>query len=131
MSCEHLLEVEAARVDAPGASAQNMKASSGSALWPSADQQGARHGSSGDTLTAGDARRPLLSDAIQDYLKEIYKLGSRAASRVSMTALARAQQVSAASASAMVKKLAALGLAEHAPYRGVHAHPPASGSRSR
>lgn len=39
--------------------------------------------------------------------------------RVSTTALARRQRVSAASASGMVKKLAALGLVEHAPYRGV------------
>ena len=59
-----------------------------------------------------------LSDAIQDYLKEIYKLGTET-ERVSTSALAERQQVSAASASAMVKKLAALGLAEHAPYRGV------------
>ena len=59
-----------------------------------------------------------LSDAIQDYLKEIYKLGIES-ERVSTSALAGRQQVSAASASAMVKKLAALGLAEHAPYRGV------------
>jgi DtxR family transcriptional regulator, Mn-dependent transcriptional regulator len=62
-------------------------------------------------------RKPL-SDAIQDYLKEIYKLASTD-ERVSVTALARAQRVSAASASAMVKKLAALGLLEHRPYRGV------------
>ena len=59
-----------------------------------------------------------LSDAIQDYLKEIYKLGEER-ERVSTSALAERQKVSAASASAMVKKLAALGLAEHAPYRGV------------
>ena len=59
-----------------------------------------------------------LSDAIQDYLKEIYKLGTET-ERVSTSALAERQRVSAASASAMVKKLAALGLAEHAPYRGV------------
>ena len=59
-----------------------------------------------------------LSEAIQHYLREIYKLG-QADAHVSVTALARAQSVSPASASAMVKKLAALGLAEHAPYRGV------------
>ena len=63
-----------------------------------------------------------LSDAIQDYLKEIYKLGS-AGDRVTITALARAQRVSAASASAMVKKLAALDLLEHRPYRGVRLTP--------
>jgi DtxR family Mn-dependent transcriptional regulator len=61
---------------------------------------------------------PPLTEAIQHYLREIYKLG-RDGSRVSTTALARGQGVSAASASAMVKKLAALGLVEHAKYRGV------------
>jgi DtxR family Mn-dependent transcriptional regulator len=62
--------------------------------------------------------REPLSEAIQHYLREIYKLGQEE-SPVSVTALARAQGVSPASASAMVKKLAALGLAEHAPYKGV------------
>ncbi len=59
-----------------------------------------------------------LTEAIQHYLREIYKLG-QADERVSVTALAGAQNVSPASASAMVKKLDALGLAEHVPYRGV------------
>ena len=59
-----------------------------------------------------------LSDAIQHYLREIYKLGV-AEDRVSTTALARQMKVSPASVSAMVKKLAALALVEHAPYRGV------------
>ena len=59
-----------------------------------------------------------LTDAIQDYLKEIYKL-SVEDSGASVTALARRQGVSPASASAMVKKLAALGLADHKPYGGV------------
>ena len=63
-----------------------------------------------------------LTEAIQHYLREIYKLG-QTEPRVSVTALARAQEVSPASASAMVKKLAALGLAEHAPYRGVSLTP--------
>jgi DtxR family Mn-dependent transcriptional regulator len=60
----------------------------------------------------------LLSEAIQHYLREIYKLGE-AGDRVTVTALARAQRVAPASASGMVKKLAALGLAEHARYRGI------------
>ena len=60
----------------------------------------------------------LLTEAIQHYLRAIYKLG-QGGEAVSVTALARAQEVSPASASAMVKKLAALGLAEHAPYQGV------------
>src|SRR5437764_14411813 len=62
--------------------------------------------------------REPLTESIQHYLREIYKLGQGEAP-VSVTSLARAQNVSPASASAMVKKLAALGLAEHAPYRGV------------
>ena len=61
--------------------------------------------------------RAPLSEAIQDYLKGIYKL-QESDGRVTITAIARKQGVSPASASAMVKKLAALGLAEHEPYRG-------------
>ena len=61
---------------------------------------------------------PPLTESIQDYLKEIYKLAAEDG-RVSVSALARRQAVSPASASAMVKKLAALGLLEHEPYRGV------------
>jgi DtxR family transcriptional regulator, Mn-dependent transcriptional regulator len=64
------------------------------------------------------ARVIPLSDAIQHYLREIYKLGA-SGDRVSTTALAREMHVSPASASAMVKKLAALSLVEHTPYRGV------------
>ena len=62
--------------------------------------------------------KPRLTDAIQDYLREIYKLGADD-NRISVTALAKRQGVSPASASAMVKKLAALGLAVHQPYRGI------------
>src|SRR5213592_2548255 len=64
----------------------------------------------------------LLTEAIQHYLREIYKLG-QGREPVAVGALARAQGVSAASASAMVKKLAALDLAEHPPYRGVSLTP--------
>jgi DtxR family Mn-dependent transcriptional regulator len=59
-----------------------------------------------------------LTDAIQDYLKEIYKLSAEGGP-ASVSALARSLGVSAASASAMVKKLAALELADHQPYGGV------------
>jgi DtxR family transcriptional regulator, Mn-dependent transcriptional regulator len=62
--------------------------------------------------------QPRLTDSIQHYLRGIYKLGMDGWP-VSVTALARAQRVSPASASAMVKKLAALDLLEHMPYRGV------------
>jgi DtxR family Mn-dependent transcriptional regulator len=58
-----------------------------------------------------------LSEAIQDYLKAIYKLQAESG-RATITAVAREQRVSPASASAMVKKLAALELIEHEPYRG-------------
>ena len=61
---------------------------------------------------------PALTDAIQDYLKEIYKL-QQADGTVSITALAREQSVAAGSASEMVKKLAALELVDHEPYGGV------------
>jgi DtxR family Mn-dependent transcriptional regulator len=63
-----------------------------------------------------------LTEAIQHYLREIYKLG-QGGEPVSVSALARAQEVSAASASAMVKKLAALELADHEPYAGVSLTP--------
>jgi DtxR family Mn-dependent transcriptional regulator len=69
------------------------------------------------TYTCDVSKEPL-SEAIQHYLRAIYNLGADG-DRVTVTALAKAQGVSPASASAMVKKLAALGLLEHAPYRGV------------
>jgi DtxR family Mn-dependent transcriptional regulator len=63
--------------------------------------------------------KAVLSEAIQDYLKSIYKLQT-ANGRVTIGALAKDQSVSPASASAMVKKLAALELLEHEPYQGAH-----------
>ena len=65
---------------------------------------------------------PPLSEAIQDYLKGIYKLQA-ARGRATITALAKDQGVSPASASAMVKKLAVLDLLEHEPYRGARLTP--------
>ena len=62
-------------------------------------------------------RPELLSDAIQDYLKEIYKLAGEV-DRVTTTAVARRLGVSAPSVTSMLKKLAALGLVVHEPYRG-------------
>ena len=58
-----------------------------------------------------------LSHAIQDYLKEIYKLQSEG-ERPTTTVIARRLGVAPSSATAMLKKLAALGLVEHAPYKG-------------
>jgi DtxR family Mn-dependent transcriptional regulator len=62
--------------------------------------------------------KPALSVAIQDYLKEIYKLQS-AGERPTTTAIARRMGVAPSSVTSMLKKLAALGLVKHAPYRGV------------
>jgi DtxR family Mn-dependent transcriptional regulator len=67
-----------------------------------------------------------LSESIQDYLKSVYKLQT-ADGRVSIGAVANDLSVSPASASAMVKKLTALGLLEHEKYRG--ARLTASGER--
>ncbi len=58
-----------------------------------------------------------LTDAIQDYVKEIYKLQA-AGARVTTSALAGRLGVSPPSATAMVKKLASLGLVEYERYRG-------------
>jgi DtxR family transcriptional regulator, Mn-dependent transcriptional regulator len=65
-----------------------------------------------------DVSKPDLSAAIQDYVKEIYKLQS-SGTRATTTAIAKAMGVAPSSATSMLKKLAVLGLAEHAPYRGV------------
>lgn len=67
-------------------------------------------------MTQVSEERPLTA-AVQDYLREIYKLeeeGRRAAT----SRIAEAMGVSPASASTMLKRLAALGLAEHTAYRG-------------
>ncbi len=60
----------------------------------------------------------MLSEAVQDYLKTIYKLQEQGGA-VSTSALAQAMGVAAASATGMVKKLAGLKLARHSPYQGV------------
>ena len=58
-----------------------------------------------------------LSEAIQDYLKVIYKLQA-AGDRAATSAIAERMSVAPSSATSMLKKLAALGLVHHAPYRG-------------
>jgi DtxR family Mn-dependent transcriptional regulator len=62
--------------------------------------------------------KPGLSVAIQDYLKEIYKLQA-SGERATTTAIARRMAVAPSSVTSMLKKLAVLDLVEHAPYRGV------------
>lgn len=61
-----------------------------------------------------------ISHAVQDYAKAIYSLSQRGDGVVSTSALAERLGVSAASASAMVKRLSNIGLVSHEPYRGVH-----------
>jgi DtxR family Mn-dependent transcriptional regulator len=60
----------------------------------------------------------MLSEAVQDYLKAIYKLQERHGV-VSTSALAEEMDVTAASATGMMKKLASLKLVRHNPYQGV------------
>jgi DtxR family Mn-dependent transcriptional regulator len=64
------------------------------------------------------------SNAIEDYAKSIYSLQQRAGGEaVTTNALAERCGVTPASASAMVKKLAERGLANHEPYHGVRLTP--------
>jgi DtxR family transcriptional regulator, Mn-dependent transcriptional regulator len=63
----------------------------------------------------------MVSDSAQDYLKAIWKLEQ--SGDMSTTALAVKLGVAPASATAMLKKLAALGLVEHERYRGASLTP--------
>jgi DtxR family Mn-dependent transcriptional regulator len=61
-----------------------------------------------------------ISSAVQDYAKAIYALEERGdGCAVTTNALAERMGVTAASASAMVKRLDAMGLVTHEPYKGV------------
>ncbi len=60
-----------------------------------------------------------ISPHIQDYTKAVYALETRAGGAVSTNDLAERLGVTPGSVSAMVRKLAELGLVEHEPYRGV------------
>jgi DtxR family Mn-dependent transcriptional regulator len=59
------------------------------------------------------------TSAVEDYAKAIYALQSPDDEAVSTNALAERLEVTAASASGMVKRLADMGLVTHEPYRGV------------
>jgi DtxR family transcriptional regulator, Mn-dependent transcriptional regulator len=61
----------------------------------------------------------LRTSAVEDYAKAIYALELRAREPVTTNALAERMDVTPGSASAMVKRLGELGLAEHRPYHGV------------
>ena len=58
----------------------------------------------------------MLGEAVEDYLKAIWKLERRG--RVTTSALAAELGVSPASVTGMLKKLAALRLVAHERYRG-------------
>jgi DtxR family transcriptional regulator, Mn-dependent transcriptional regulator len=58
------------------------------------------------------------TEAIEDYLKAIYALSQRRQGPVQNGELAERLGVAPATATAMVKKLAGLGLIEYEPYRG-------------
>jgi DtxR family Mn-dependent transcriptional regulator len=58
-----------------------------------------------------------LSESLQDYLKEIYKLQMEEG-RATTTAIAGRVGVAPASVTAVLKRLTALELVEHEPYRG-------------
>ena len=107
----HELELEFPRVDASRHEAPGHERVVGVCGMADADAHG------GTSLDCGVVAKPALTEAIQDYLRAIYKLGEEGGS-VSVTALAKRLSVSPASASAMVKKLSALELAAHQPYRG-------------
>ncbi len=61
----------------------------------------------------------MLSEAVQDYLKAIYKLGQGEEGPVTTSLIAERLEVAPASVTNMVKKLAELRLLEHTPYQGV------------
>jgi DtxR family Mn-dependent transcriptional regulator len=63
----------------------------------------------------------MLSEAIQDYLKAIFKLARAkgAGEMVTTSLIAERMEVSAASATNMIKKLAEMRLLDHRPYQGV------------
>jgi DtxR family Mn-dependent transcriptional regulator len=60
-----------------------------------------------------------LTAAVEDYAKAIYALQTQSGHAVNTNAIADRLSVTPASASNMAKKLSALGLVEHVPYRGV------------
>jgi DtxR family Mn-dependent transcriptional regulator len=69
-------------------------------------------------MPESEVRHEELSPAVQDYAKAIYTIESRDGA-VSTTALADRLEVRPGSVSGMLRKLVALGLVEHEPYRGI------------
>ena len=61
----------------------------------------------------------MITHAMEDYLKAIYLLQNGGKEKVSTSAIAEQMNVSAASVSGMIRKLASMGLLNHASYQGV------------
>jgi DtxR family transcriptional regulator, Mn-dependent transcriptional regulator len=64
----------------------------------------------------------MQSEAVQDYVKQIYLLQTRSG-KATTNDIAERMDVSPAAATAMVKKLAEMGLVEHRPYHGAQLTP--------
>ena len=65
-------------------------------------------------MSARSAPKPAdFSDAVQDYLREIYKLQGGDGARVKTSTLAREMGVAPPFESGIVMRLAALGLVDH------------------
>lgn len=67
---------------------------------------------------AKDCEKSELSESIEEYVEGIWRL-EREAQTVGTGEVAQYMNVSPASATTMLKRLAALGLVEHLPYQGV------------
>jgi DtxR family Mn-dependent transcriptional regulator len=65
------------------------------------------------------AHSGTVTAAVEDYAKAIYALQTQSGCAVTTNAIAERLGVTPASASNMAKKLSALGLVEHVPYKGV------------
>ena len=67
----------------------------------------------------------MISQTMQDYLKTIYKLqkGRDEVDKVNTSMIAKKMQISPASVTNMIKKLAKQNLVRHIPYRGVELTP--------
>jgi len=67
----------------------------------------------------------MISQRMQDYLKAIYKLqqGRDGVDKVNTSMIAKKMQISPASVTNMIKKLAEQNLVRHTPYRGVELTP--------
>jgi DtxR family Mn-dependent transcriptional regulator len=64
-------------------------------------------------------RGPANTEAVEDYAKAVYALARRADGPVGTSALAERLGVSPGTVTAMLKRMAEMGLVEHEPYHGV------------